>query len=60
MGSIPLSLAPRRILIEASLGATRFRDRPIVVHQSLLLALGGGAAASIAVIWMNEASWRPP
>lgn len=57
VANIQLAQAVNRrktIVIEASLGATRFRIARSLCVQSLLLALGGGGAALIAVIWMNE------
>lgn len=43
----------KTIVIEASLGASRFRIARSLCFQSLLLALAGGAAALIAAVWMN-------
>ena len=46
----------KTIVIEASLGASRFRIARSLCAQSLLLALAGGAAALIAATWMTEAN----
>jgi len=44
----------KTIVIEASLGASRFRIARSLCLQSLLLSLAGCAAALIAVYWMKD------
>ncbi|HEY4363515.1 MAG TPA: ABC transporter permease [Bryobacteraceae bacterium] len=44
----------KTIVIEASLGATRFQIARSLSMQSVMLSLAGGAAAMIGVVWMNE------
>jgi putative ABC transport system permease protein len=44
----------KNIVIEAALGASRFRIARGLCIQGLLLALAGGAAALLAVAWMND------
>jgi putative ABC transport system permease protein len=59
VANIQLAQAMNRrktIIIEASLGASRFRIARSLWIQSLLLALGGGAAALIAATWVSEAN----
>lgn len=57
VANIQLAQAMNRrktIVIEAALGASRFRIARSLCFQSLLLALAGGVAAWIAVIWINQ------
>jgi predicted permease len=59
VANIQLAQAMNRrktIVIEAALGASRFRIARSLFLQSLLLAAGGGAAALFAATWMNEAN----
>lgn len=57
VANIQLAQATNRrktIVIEASLGASRFRIARSLCAQSLLVALAGGAAALAATILMND------
>lgn len=57
VANIQLAQAMNRrktIVIEASLGASRFRIARTLCVQSVLLALAGGGAALIAASWMND------
>ena len=59
VANIQLAQAMNRrkaIVIEASLGASRLRIARSLCVQSLLLSLGGGAAALIAATWINGAN----
>ena len=57
VANIQLAQAMNRrktIVIEASLGASRFRIARSLCVQSLLVAIAGGTAALIAAVWMND------
>ncbi len=57
VANIQLAQAMNRrktIVIEAALGASRFRVARSLCVQSSLVAVAGGAAALIAVTWMND------
>lgn len=57
VANIQLAQAMNRretIVIEAALGASRFRIARSLCFQTVLLALAGGAAALLAVSWMGD------
>ena len=64
VANIQLAQATNRrktIVIEAALGASRFRIARSLCFQSILLALAGGAAALLTAVWINawNRAWIP-